>query len=223
MKRGWFISFEGTEASGKSTQIKLLIDRLRGSHGTIRMVREPGGTAIGEEIRHILQHSANNASMTAEAELLLLNASRAQLVREIIRPALAAGEIVICDRFYHSTIAYQGYGRQLDLALVNGVIDFAIGNTRPDATILLSVPIETSESRRYSRKTASATPRDRMEQLDREFFLRVEEGYKAVAAAEPERVHVIDATPTIERVSELVWERIDPLLRHWNKTGGGAG
>ena len=161
--------------------------------------------------------------MTAEAELLLLNASRAQLVREIIRPALAAGEIVICDRFYHSTIAYQGYGRQLDLALVNGVIDFAIGNTRPDATILLSVPIETSESRRYSRKTASATPRDRMEQLDREFFLRVEEGYKAVAAAEPERVHVIDATPTIERVSELVWERIDPLLRHWNKTGGGAG
>ena len=121
---GVFITFEGTEGCGKSTQVELLARQLRALGHRVRTLREPGGTPIGEEIRHTLKHSKNNHAMTAEAELLLMNASRAQLVREVIRPALAAGEIVVCDRFYDSTTAYQGYGRELDLAKVKSVIEF---------------------------------------------------------------------------------------------------
>src|SRR6266516_2075904 len=109
--KGIFITFEGTEGSGKSTHVRLLAERLQRTNRTVRVLREPGGTPIGEEIRHTLKHSRQNHAMTAEAELFLLNASRAQLVREVIRPALAAGDLVLCDRFYDSTIAYQGYGR----------------------------------------------------------------------------------------------------------------
>src|SRR5712671_5316853 len=148
--RGLFITFEGTEGSGKSTQISLLAERLREMDYTVRTIREPGGTPIGEEIRHTLKHSAQNQAMTAEAELLLMNASRAQLVREVIRPALAAGEIVICDRFYDSTTAYQGYGRQLDLKTVNAIIDVAVGETRPHLTLLMLVPHELTEQRRVA-------------------------------------------------------------------------
>ncbi len=115
---GLFITFEGTEGSGKSTQISLLAEHLRSLGHSVRTIREPGGTPIGEEIRHTLKHSAENQAMTWEAELLLMNASRAQLVREVIRPALADGTIVLSDRFYDSTTAYQGYGRQLDLEMV---------------------------------------------------------------------------------------------------------
>ena len=124
---GIFISFEGTEGGGKSTQIQLLAERLKKMGRAVRVLREPGGTSIGEEIRHTLKHSEANHAMTSEAELLLMNASRAQLVREVIRPALAAGEIVLCDRFYDSTTAYQGYGRQLDLAKVREIVDIAVG------------------------------------------------------------------------------------------------
>jgi dTMP kinase len=145
--KGLFITFEGTEGSGKSTQILPLADRLRSLGRIVRTLREPGGTPIGEEVRHTLKHSKDNAAMTAEAELLLMNASRAQLVREVIRPALAAGEIVLCDRFYDSTVAYQGYGRQLDLKIVKAVIDVAVGDTRPDRTLLLEVPPDVSAER----------------------------------------------------------------------------
>src|SRR5438034_11091937 len=135
------ITFEGTEGGGKSTQIQILAQRLRAPGRPVRVLREPGGTPIGEEIRHTLKHSEANHAMTSETELLLMNASRAQLVREVIRPALAAGEIVLCDRFHDSTTAYQGYGRRLDLPSVRSVIDIAIGNTRPDLTLLLKVPV----------------------------------------------------------------------------------
>jgi dTMP kinase len=172
-------------------------------------LREPGGTPIGEEIRHTLQHSAQNQAMTAEAELLLMNASRAQLVREVIRPALEAGEIVLCDRFYDSTAAYQGYGRQLDLQVVRTIIGFAAGATRPDLTILLHVPVDVSEARRKARGAAG---RDRMEELDRAFFERVEEGFKAIAAAEPKRVRVIEATQSIEAVQEQIWKWVEGLV-----------
>src|SRR5438045_5199188 len=124
---GVLITFEGTEGNGKSTQISLLAEHLRALGHSVRTIREPGGTPIGEEIRHTLKHSAANQAMTWETELLLMNASRAQLVREVIRPALAAGSIVLCDRFYDSTVAYQGYGRGLGLKLVNGMIDVAVG------------------------------------------------------------------------------------------------
>src|SRR5215469_16443734 len=148
MQRGLFITFEGTEGCGKSTQIELLGRQLRTMGHRVRALREPGGTSIGEEIRHTLKHSKSNAAMTAEAELLLMNASRAQLVREVIRPALAAGEIVLSDRFYDSTTAYQGYGRQLDLKMVKAIIDAAVGETRPDLTLLFHISHEAAEERR---------------------------------------------------------------------------
>src|ERR1051326_1964935 len=116
---GLFISLEGTEGGGKTTQVTLVAERLRQLNRTVRVIREPGGTPIGEENRPHLKHSEKNRAMAAEAELLLMNASRAQLVREVIRPALSSGEIVLCDRFYDSTVAYQGYGRQLSLRMVD--------------------------------------------------------------------------------------------------------
>ena len=210
--KGLLITFEGTEGSGKSTQSELLAKRLRAEHREVRLLREPGGTPIGEEIRHTLKHSAANHAMTAEAELLLMNASRAQLVREVIRPALRAGEVVLCDRFYDSTTAYQGYGRGLDLQMVQAVIDFAVGDTRPALTFLLQVPIHVSESRRQSRQTGGKAQRDRMEEADRAFFQRVEQGYKVIAAAEPKRVRLIDATRSIERIREAIWQQVKPLL-----------
>jgi dTMP kinase len=212
MKRGLFITFEGTEGSGKSTQISLLAERLRSVGHTIRTLREPGGTPIGEEIRHTLKHSKTNDAMTAEAELLLMNASRAQLVREIIRPALANGEIVICDRFYDSTTAYQGYGRELDLAMVKGVIDIAVGNTRPQMTLLLQVPTDISDLRRAVRQSTLPFMRDRIEEADQKFFTRVEEGFNAIAAAEQDRVQVVDGSAPLEVVCAKIWELVDPVL-----------
>ena len=236
--KGLFITFEGTEGSGKSTHIQLLAESLRAAGRIISVLREPGGTPIGEEIRYTLKHSEQNDAMTAEAELLLMNASRAQLVREVIRPALAAGDLVLCDRFYDSTIAYQGYGRQLDLNVVQTIIEFAVGVTRPSLTFLLSVPIEVSEARRRARKhgissdvpSKGAKPeghtppiisepwRDRMEGAGREFFQRVEDGYKAIAAAEPRRVWAIDSTQSVEAVAAEIWRRVEPLLEK-TKTG----
>ena len=180
-----FITFEGTEGCGKSTQMELLARRLSALGHRVRTLREPGGTPIGEEIRHTLKHSKNNAAMTAQTELLLMNASRAQLVREVIRPALAAGEIVLCDRFYDSTTAYQGHGRQLDMKMVQAVIDIAVGETRPNLTLLLTVSHEISELRRAVRQSTLPFMRDRMEEGDQKFFARVAEGFKAIAAAAP--------------------------------------
>ena len=201
MPRGTFITFEGLEGCGKSTQVKLLAERLTQAGQVVRVLREPGGTPIGEEIRHTLKHSAHNAAMTPEAELLLMNAIRAQLVREVIRPALAAGEIVVCDRFYDSTIAYQGYGREMDLARVKAIIDFAVGETRPDLTLLLSVPPEVSAARLESRYSGKPVVRDRFEEADRAFFKRAAAGFAAIAAAEPGRVRVIDASGAVEEVA----------------------
>ena len=211
--RGLLISFEGTEGGGKSTQAARLAERLRALGRVVRVLREPGGTAIGEEIRHTLKHSAGNHAMTPEAELLLMNASRAQLVREVIRPALAAGEVVVCDRFHDSTTAYQGYGRELDLAHVRSVLDFAIGDTRPDLTLWLRVPLELSEVRRAARLERNPALRDRFEEADRAFFERVERGYEAIAAAEPQRVRAIDATRSIEEVAGEIWRHVEPLTQ----------
>jgi len=211
--KGLFITFEGNEGSGKSTQVSLLAERLRFRGHSVRTLREPGGTPIGEEIRHTLKHSAANHAMTPEAELLLMNASRAQLVREVIRPALAGGEIVLCDRFYDSTTAYQGYGRQLDLQLVKAIIDVAVGETRPHLTLLLVIPQTLSEQRLLARQSTMPFMRDRMEEADRSFFARVAQGYQAIAAAEPARVRQVDATGTVPGLARTIWELVEPLLK----------
>jgi dTMP kinase len=150
--------------------------------------------------------------MTAEAELLLMNASRAQLVREVVRPALAAGEIILCDRFYDSTTAYQGYGRGLDLEKVKAVIDFAVGETRPDLTLLLYVPPEVSAERLRSRQENLPFVRDRIEEADRAFFERVARGYSVIAAAEPARVKSISGSQPAEAVCASIWDHVQPWL-----------
>ena len=227
---GLFITFEGTEGGGKSTQIARLAERIRAEGRNVLVLREPGGTSIGEEIRHTLKHSPQNHAMTAEAELLLMNASRAQLVREVIRPTLARGDVVLSDRFYDSTIAYQAYGRGLDLETVRRIISFAVGETLPQLTLLLDVPLAVSEARRLTRqiklfsepiaadptagpKLTFAEPlRDRMEEADQDFFRRVEQGYHAIAAAEPARIKLIDATQDIDTVAAEIWRLVEPVL-----------
>ena len=212
MNKGRFITFEGTEGSGKSTQVGNLAERLHSLGYRVRKLREPGGTPIGEEIRHTLKHSLQNHAMTAEAELLLMNASRAQLVREVIRPALAEGEIVVCDRFYDSSIAYQGYGRQLDLEKVKAVIEFAVGDTKPDLTLFLHIPSEISAERVRSRQVSLPFVRDRLEEADQKFFERVAHGFGVVAATEPQRVKFINGAQTVDAVGAKIWEMVHPLL-----------
>jgi dTMP kinase len=150
--------------------------------------------------------------MTAEAELLLMNASRAQLVREVIRPALAAGEIVLSDRFYDSTTAYQGYGRGLDLEHVKTVIDLAVGDTRPKLTLLFVVPHQVSQERLLQRQSTLPFMRDRIEEADRSFFERVARGYQQIARDQPERVRKIEAVGSVADIQAAVWGVVEPLL-----------
>jgi len=203
---GFFISLEGTEGCGKSTLMGHLTDRLQSDGHNIVQLREPGGTESGEDIRKILKHGPDN--LTPEAELLLMNASRAQLVREVIRPALSEGKVILCDRFYDSTTAYQGYGRGLNLNLVQSVIDLAVGDTIPDVTFLLEIPLDISEERQSNR---SGT--DRFESSDRAFFERVTAGYKTIAKEHPGRISTIDATQPIELVTDLCLEIITQRMQ----------
>ncbi|HMO64479.1 MAG TPA: dTMP kinase [Verrucomicrobiota bacterium] len=203
---GVFITFEGTEGAGKSTQVRLLAARLRAAGHVVRELREPGGTAVGEAIRELVKHRAG-PGLAPEAELLLMNASRAQLVREVIRPALAAGEVVVCDRFLDSTTAYQGHGRGLDLGMVRAVIDAAVGPTRPDLTLWLTLPAAAATARLAARDAGG----DRFEAEGREFFERVETGYAAIAAAEPGRVVAVSAEGTPAEVADRVWAAVEPL------------
>jgi dTMP kinase len=183
-----FITFEGPDGSGKTSQIGMLADHLRARGFTVVTTREPGGTAIGDQIRACL-HDVANTAMAAETELLLYSASRAQLVREVIRPSLAAGHVVLCDRFADSSMAYQGYGRELNreqLALLTAV---ATGGLKPDLTILLDIDVERGLARR-------ATNHEEMNRLDLEtvaFHNRVRHGYHALVAQEPDRWRVVDA------------------------------
>jgi dTMP kinase len=224
--KGMFITFEGTEGSGKSTQIERLARRLEAEGLPVRQLREPGGTAIGEEIRHTVKHSQSNDAMMPETELLLINASRAQLVREVIQPALKAGEWVLCDRFYDSSTVYQGYGRQLNLASVQQIIRFAVGSLKPDRTVLLRIPLAVSESRRAGRQDltsrSDAVIRDRLEEAGRPFFQRVELGYDQIAQDEPDRIAVIDATPSVDEVEAAVWQRVRPLVMAAQATPGSS-
>ncbi len=190
---GLFITFEGGEGVGKSTHIKLLTEKYRAHGVTVRAIREPGGTLIAEEIRDVLKDVAHKEAMTNEAELLLMNASRAQLVREVIRPALAAGELVLCDRFYDSTIAYQGYGRQIPMNDVLNIVNFAVGDTRPDITFWLRAPPSIGMRNVKTRVEVGTVPlKDRFEQSGDAFHERVYYGFAAIAEEHRERVRSID-------------------------------
>jgi len=209
---GLFVTFEGTEGSGKSTQIQLLADRLRELAREVITLREPGGTAIGEQIRTILKDREHGQAMFSETELLLMNASRAQLVREIIQPALASNKVVLCDRFFDSTIAYQVYGRDLGLDQTQRIIDFAIAGTCPDLTLLLRIPLELSEKRRAQRIASGGENEDRLEAENRAFFGRVEKGYDAIASSTDTRVREIDGTQSVEQVHAEIWRWVEALL-----------
>ena len=201
MQRGKFITFEGSEGCGKSTQIRRFVDHLKDCGLEVLTTREPGGTVVGEKIRHLLQFDQEAADMTPESELLLFAASRAQLVRSEIAPALERGTWVVADRFLDSTTVYQGIARGLDLASVKAINAFAVGETRPDLTILLDLDVEVGHSRAVA---ASAGKEDRMEAQPMAFFHSVRQGYLDLAKEEPGRIAVIDASVSIDEVTAAI-------------------
>lgn len=198
--KGLFITFEGSEGCGKSTQIRRIASTLSALGREVISVREPGGTSIGESIRNLLQYDESAAGMTPEAELLLFAASRAQLVREVIRPALERGAVVLCDRFLDSTTVYQGVARALSRSDVAVINEFAIGGTRPHLTLLLD--LDAAEGRR--RAAVRKGPVDRMEQEGDDFYEAVRRGYLELAQGDPKRFAIIDASPSEEVVEEAV-------------------
>jgi dTMP kinase len=202
---GFLLSFEGSEGCGKSTQIALLAAHLKSQGQAVEVMREPGGTAIGEQIRHLLQHSQEGQTLTPEAELLLFAASRAQLVREKVRPLLEAGVFVILDRFLDSTTVYQGIARGLPPDSVQAINDFAVGSTLPHLTILLDLDTETA----WNRIQATGRELDRMESQPRTFFELVRQGYLQLAQAEPERIAIVDASISPEAIHATVLTLID--------------
>lgn len=204
-ERGRLITFEGGEGAGKSTQIRLLADRLAVSGYRVRQLREPGGTAVGEAVRSVLLDVAH-AGMDPRAEILLYEAARAQLVGDVIEPALEAGEIVLCDRFYDSTTAYQGFGRALDVDRVDDLNRFATGGLRPDLTIVLDIDPRAGVSR------ATTGGADRLESEGVPFHERVRSGFLEIAAREPERVIVMDGARSVDEVAEDVWSVASKLL-----------
>lgn len=208
--QGLFFTFEGVDFCGKSTQIKRLVQRLEHQDIPVLLVREPGGTDISEAIREILLDT-KNTSMHARTELLLYTAARAQIVAEKIVPALAASMVVICDRFIDSTTAYQGYGRELGLAFVQKINEFATQSLKPDATIWIDIPLDVAEARRKQ----FSLKKDRLEGEARSFRERVVAGYQMLADAEPNRIHIIDGNGPIEDVEERVWQVVSPLLTRW--------
>jgi thymidylate kinase len=210
------ITFEGSEGCGKSTQVKRFAMYL-GKRGIRTAVfREPGGTAIGEAIRDLLQYSEENRRMTGETELLLFEAGRSQLVREKIQPALESGAWVICDRFLDSTTVYQGAARNLNPALVEELNRFAVDDCMPDITFVLDIDAETARSRIANRKV-----RDRMEEQSPEFYERVRVAYRELARREPERVLLIDGRPSIEQVEGEIHRALEKKFSHLLTARGG--
>lgn len=206
---GFFVTFEGPEGSGKTTQIRLLGDWLREQGLDVLITREPGGTAIGDRIRAILLDPAHKA-MCPEAEALLFSAARAQIVREVIRPHLDRGGWVLCDRYADSTLAYQGYGRGLDLEMLRTITAFATDGLWPDVTVYLDLPVEEGLRRRQQ---AEGIEWNRLDAEQLAFHRRVREGYLEMAAADPQRWLVLDARQPIEAVQKAIRERLAARLR----------
>jgi len=204
---GLFITFEGPEGCGKTTQAQVLFHRLQAKGYPVVLLREPGGTALGERIREILLHAAD-VPLAPRAEALLFAASRAQFVVEAIRPHLAADRVVICDRYADSTLAYQGYGRGLDLAALQVVLDFATGGLVPDLTFLLDLPTEEGLRRKRQGALLAGLPDwDRFEQEELAFHHQVREGYRQMAAAGGRWV-ILDATQSLAAVERQIWHQV---------------
>jgi dTMP kinase len=201
---GLFITFEGGEGCGKSTQSRLLLKKLEQRNIPVVLTHEPGGTALGDELRKALKRK-RGSFISPQAEMFLVAASRSQLVAELIRPALQEGRVVICDRFTHSTMVYQGYGRGLDFTAIKMVNNMATMHLNPDLIILLDISPEQGLARKQSLK-------DRFELEDLPFHRRVREGYLKMAAAEPDRWLVIDASLPKAKIAEIIWARVSQLL-----------
>ncbi|MDP3879318.1 MAG: dTMP kinase [Dehalococcoidales bacterium] len=200
-----FITFEGGEGSGKTLQARALYRRISKLEVPVRLIHEPGSTALGLKLARLLKWT-ERTRISPLAELLLFNASRSQLVAEIILPDLKAGKVVICDRYTDSTVSYQSYGRGLDMDLVRSINQAATGGLNPDLTVLLDVPVEEGFARKRDKKP------DRFEQEDMAFHHRVREGYLKLAAAEPPRWLVVDARQSKARIKEIIWLRVSQLL-----------
>jgi dTMP kinase len=205
---GLFVTFEGGEGCGKSTQSRLLLKKLELQNIAAVLTHEPGSTALGDELRKAFKKK-RGFPISPQAELFLVAASRAQLVAELIRPALEEGKVVLCDRFTHSTIVYQGYGRGLDFTAIKMVNNMATGNLKPDLIILLDISPEQGLARKQSLK-------DRFELEDLSFHRRVSEGYLEMAAAEPDRWLVIDASLPKGKIAEIIWDRVGRLLPNFS-------
>lgn len=210
--RGKFITFEGPEGSGKSTQTQLLVERVRRRDIDVVATREPGGTAIGEMLRDIVQHDASGDTIAPATETLLFEASRAQLVRVVIEPALAGGAVVISDRFTDSTTAYQGYGRDCDVDQIEVMNTFATAGLRPDLTVLLDVPVSDGFERLGKRDADGQHGRDRIEKENLEFHEAVRAGYLAIAGQDPGRIQIVDGRDSIDEVHLKIWAMVAALL-----------
>ncbi len=217
-KRGLFLSFEGTEGSGKTTQMRLLVDRLQAEGHRVVINQEPGGTAIGKQIRRILLDPVNTA-MTSMTELLLMFASRAQAAAEVIEPALHRGEIVISDRFTDSSLAYQGGARHLGRETVLALHRLAVGSLLPDLTICLAIDIETGLARANRRNHSHhGNPQEaRIDRQSLEFHRTVGDTYRGIEHLEPRRFHVVDAAGEPADVEARVWEIVGPKVHQWQQ------
>jgi dTMP kinase len=208
---GIFVTFEGGEACGKSTQVKRLKRRLEAIGRQVIAVHEPGFTEIGSAIRHLLLHGKEANAMQDVTELLLFEASRAQLVAEVIRPSLAKNVIVLSDRFYDSTTVYQGIARGLDRAFIRMINEYVVRECKPILTLLLDIDIETSIIRQMRRVRPAGGP-DRMERMSSEFFEKVRQGYLETARAEPDRIKIIEASRAEDEVEQEIWNQVDAFL-----------
>jgi dTMP kinase len=206
-----FITFEGPDGSGKTTQAQLLYEYLQERGYPVFLTREPGGTGIGDQIREVL-HSLENTEMLPQTEILLYSASRAQLVGQIIRPHLARGEIVLCDRYADSTLAYQGYGHGLDLQVLQVITTFATGGLKPDLTIYLDIDVEEGLRRKLAAYKAGEAEWNRMDQQEIAFHRRVREGYLQMAAAEPERWVIIEAAQLEDVAQQAIRAKVEAKL-----------
>ncbi|HXW00432.1 MAG TPA: dTMP kinase [Anaerolineae bacterium] len=211
MKLSLFITFEGPDGSGKSTQINLIANHLTRQGYKVLCTREPGGTAIGDQIRQVL-HDINNTEMSARAEILLYSASRAQLVEQVILPHLAQGGVVLCDRYADSTYAYQGYGRQLDFETLRLITEFATQGLKPNLTIYLDVPVEEGLRRKSGANVTGEGEWNRMDQLELAFHQRVRAGYLEMAHKAPERWLIVDASAPVDQINQLICRWLEQVL-----------